>query len=105
MRPGTYQHLAEEFERRRTELQAAGEITDPRDAQIERLKAEVSELKRRVTARDEKIVDLTGFKTLAISSLAAQHDEIERLRRRLAQHGNVRALPVAGAGQQPEGHG
>ncbi|WP_371628252.1 hypothetical protein OG892_01675 [Streptomyces sp. NBC_00341] len=62
-------------------------------------------MKRRVTARDEKIVDLTGFKTLAISSLAAQHDEIERLRRRLAQHGNVRALPVAGAGQQPEGHG
>lgn len=37
-RPGPYQHLAEEFERRVRAKQEAGEITDPRDAQISRLK-------------------------------------------------------------------
>lgn len=34
-RPGTYQRLAEEFERRVKELQEAGEIVDPRAAQID----------------------------------------------------------------------
>ncbi|MFI9082282.1 hypothetical protein ACIGW8_38740 [Streptomyces sioyaensis] len=36
-RHGTYQHLAEEFERRVKELQDAGQIVNPRAAQIERL--------------------------------------------------------------------
>jgi len=92
-RPGAYQHLAEEFERRRAVLQAAGEIVDPRAAQVERLKAEVDLLKQRVAARDGQIEGLTEFKTLAISRLAAQHEEIERLRRQLSQIGGVRSLP------------
>ncbi|WP_331000704.1 hypothetical protein [Streptomyces luteolifulvus] len=40
-RPGPYQHLAEEFERRLQALQDAGQVPDLRAAQIERLKAEV----------------------------------------------------------------
>jgi hypothetical protein len=43
-RPGPYQHLAEEFERRLTAPQEAGEIVDPRAAQLERLKTQVAEL-------------------------------------------------------------
>ncbi|WP_405672923.1 hypothetical protein [Streptomyces sp. NBC_01530] len=93
VRPGAYQHLADEFERRRAELQEAGEIIDPRDAQIARLKAEVATLKKRILARDQQIEDLSEFRGLGISRLAAQHDEIERLRRQIAESGTVRKLP------------
>jgi len=91
-RPGAYQHLAEEFERRFRELRHAGEILDPRVAQIERLKKENAELRKRISARDEQLAELTEFKTLAISRLAAQHDEIERLRKQAATHHNVHPL-------------
>ncbi|MEV0302382.1 hypothetical protein [Streptomyces prasinus] len=94
-RPGAYQHLAEEFERRLTALREAGEIIDSRAAQIERLKNQVAELKERVTKRDEVLAELTAFKTLALSRIAAQHDEIKRLRTQAAALGNVRHLPPA----------
>lgn len=92
-RPGAYQHLAEEFERRLRALRDAGEIVDQRAAQIERLKEENDKLKKRIADRDEQLTELTEFKTLAISRLAAQHDEIERLREQAASVGNVRPLP------------
>ncbi|MER6029809.1 hypothetical protein [Streptomyces sp. NPDC001851] len=94
-RPGAYQHLAEAFERRVHELQQAGKVVDPREARIERLKAEREELKRRVADRDQLVEQLTGFKQLAISRPAAQHEEIERLRRQITGGANVRALPAA----------
>ncbi|MGW5123997.1 hypothetical protein ACWEQ7_08025 [Streptomyces sp. NPDC004069] len=94
-RPGAYQHLAEEFERRFNELRDAGEIADPRIAQVERLKAHNAELKARIVTRAEQTAQLTEFRTLAISRLAAQHDEIERLRRQVTDNGVVRRLPEA----------
>lgn len=97
-RPGPYQHLGEEFERRLRTLQEAGQITDPRAAQIERLKAQVAELKERVARRDEALSELTGFKTLAISRIAAQQGEIERLRLQIAGAAGVRRLPVPRGG-------
>ncbi|MFE5097866.1 hypothetical protein ACFRCI_48455 [Streptomyces sp. NPDC056638] len=102
-RPGTYQHLAEEFERQVKELQNAGVIVDPRAAQIERLKAEKAELKKRIADRDEELAKLIAFKTLVISQLAAQHEEIERLRKQAAQGANVRQLPAARGGTAPYG--
>lgn len=102
-RPGPYQHLAEEFERRLVALQEAGEIVDPRAAQIERLKAQVAELKDRVAKRDEVTAKLTEFQTVAISQLAAQHDEITRLREQAAALGNVRRLPAVRDGTTPYG--
>nr|WTB09089.1 hypothetical protein OG546_35695 [Streptomyces antimycoticus] len=102
-RLGPYQHLAEEFERRLAALQQAGEIVDPRAAQIERLKAQVAHLKDRVAKRDEVVSELTEFKTAAISQLAAQHDEITRLREQAAALGNVRRLPAARSGSAPYG--
>jgi hypothetical protein len=89
----TYAHLKDEFETRRTQLRAAGEIIDPRDAQITRLKADVAVLKQRLADRDIELAELTQFRTRAISRLAAQHDEILRLRDQLARYGNVRILP------------
>lgn len=84
-RPGPYQRLAEEFERRLKALQDAGTVPDPRAAQIERLKASNAELKQRVKDRDAEIEKLTGVKQLALSRIAAQHLEIERLREELAR--------------------
>lgn len=84
-------------------LQQAGVIVDPRAAQIERLKAQVAELKDRVTKRDEVVAELTEFKTTAISQLAAQHDEITRLREQTAALGDIRRLPAARGGAAPYG--
>ncbi|MFC9817867.1 hypothetical protein ACFVJM_38125 [Streptomyces virginiae] len=95
-RPGPYQHLAEEFERRRQALVDAGDVIDPRDAQIERLKAENTGLRERLVARNETITELTEFRTRAVSQLAAQHAEIERLRKALEGARNVRVLPLGG---------
>ncbi|WP_121751023.1 hypothetical protein [Streptomyces sp. E2N166] len=84
-RPGPYQHLAEEFTARLQALQA-GEIVDPRAAQLERLKKENAELRDRVARRDRELAELAEFRVLAISRLAAQHDESERLRSLLTRH-------------------
>ncbi|AZM58172.1 MULTISPECIES: hypothetical protein [unclassified Streptomyces] len=102
-RPGPYQHLAEEFDRRLKALQEAGQIVDPRAAQIERLKAQVAELKERLAKRDEALAELTAFKILAVSRLTAQHEEIERLRGQAAAVGNVRRLPAARSSTSPYG--
>ena len=56
------------------------DVSDPRDAQITRLKQEIQTLKGRVGKRDQTIEELTDFKTQALARLAAQHDEITRLR-------------------------
>ncbi|MFD4609957.1 hypothetical protein ACFWOT_18025 [Streptomyces sp. NPDC058440] len=84
-------HLAEEFEKRLAALQAAGEVVDPRAAQTERLKAEVAQLKERLAARDVAVAALEAFRVQAVSRIAAQHDEIARLRKEPAAT-NVRQL-------------
>ncbi|GAA3111048.1 hypothetical protein GCM10020254_66450 [Streptomyces goshikiensis] len=42
----------------------------------------------------EEASEASEFKTLALSRLAEQHDEIQRLRAALQDSGNVRTLPV-----------
>ncbi|MFF8293565.1 hypothetical protein ACF068_30770 [Streptomyces sp. NPDC016309] len=91
-------HLGEEFEGRLKALREAGEAPDPRTAQTERLKAQVAELKERLAKRGKALAELTAFKTLAVSRLTAQHEEIERLREQAAQDANVRRLPAARSG-------
>ncbi|GAA3516164.1 DNA repair exonuclease SbcCD ATPase subunit [Streptosporangium album] len=75
-----YVHLRTEFERRLQALQDAGEIPDPREAQIARLKAENTKLKERLTQAAQEVDQLTDFRTQALARLAAQHEEIIRLR-------------------------
>ena len=89
-----YAHLREEFETRLAQATEAGEILDPRDAHISRLKHEVATLVGRLGQSDQNIAELTGFKTLALSRLAAQHDEITQLRAVLADPGNIHRLPA-----------
>lgn len=90
----TYPHLKEEFEKRLAALRVSGDVPDPRDAQIARLKAAGNDLRAKLADRDAVIRGLEQFKELALSRLAAQHDEITRLRRQAvpARAGNVRSL-------------
>lgn len=100
-RPGPYQHLAEEFQRRLAALRDAGTIPDPREHQIARLKDENATLRERVQARDELITELTEFKQRALSQLAAQHQEILRLRQTATAPDNVRNLPRTSRSTRP----
>ena len=84
-KPGPWQHLAGEFHRRLAESRDAGEIPDPRDSQIARLKADNQALRRRVTEQDAAIASHVTFRQRAISRLAAQHEELRRLRDALAR--------------------
>jgi hypothetical protein len=89
-----YAHLREAFEARLHTLQQAGTVPDPRLAQITRLKAENTALRQRLTERDETIAELAAFRTEVLSRLAAQHDEITRLRTAGPAAANVRRLPT-----------
>ena len=92
-----YAHLREEFERRLHALGQAGEQPDPRDAQISRLKDEVARLKERLALSAVAIGELTDLRAQALARLAAQHDEITRLRSAVGARGNIRSLPMSRA--------
>ncbi|MEV5492953.1 hypothetical protein AB0L47_34120 [Streptomyces bobili] len=78
-------------------------IPDLRAAQIERLKEQVSGLTERLAVRDEQIGALTDFRERALSQIAAQRMEIERLRDAFAALSNVRALPNSSRTSAPYG--
>ncbi|MGY3064561.1 DNA repair exonuclease SbcCD ATPase subunit [Streptomyces sp. TE3672] len=90
-----YAHLRLEFERRVQALRDAGEIPDPREAQIARLKAEVAKLKERLAQSEQTIDELTDFRSQALARLTAQHEEIVHLRETAAGTGRVTRLPAA----------
>jgi hypothetical protein len=93
--PRPYAALREEFESRLAAIRQADDTPDPREAQISRLKTQITTLKERLARQDAAITELTEFKALALSRLAAQHDEITRLRREVQQAASVRRLPAA----------
>ena len=76
-----YAHLRAEFEDRLEEPSRRRRPPDPRDAQITRLKTEITALKERL-ARQTTISELDRLPHPGPARLAAQHDEITRLRRR-----------------------
>jgi len=75
-----YAHLRAEFEHRLQQLQQAGETPDPKTAQIERLKTELEKLKNNLAHANSTIQELTDCRSQALARIAAQHDEILRLR-------------------------
>ncbi|MFI1488845.1 hypothetical protein [Streptomyces sp. NPDC020747] len=89
-----YSHLRVEFERRLQALQQAEEIPDPREAQIVRLKTESIKLRERLAQSEQTIDELTDFRTQALARLAAQHEEIIRLRAAVAGASRVSRLPA-----------
>jgi hypothetical protein len=96
-----YAHLREEFERRIQALGQAGGQPDPRDAQITRLKDEAVRLKERLAQSVTAISDLNAFRTQALARLAAQHDEITRLRQQSEGIAKARRLPIRTSGTGP----
>lgn len=94
----TYPHLKAEFERQRTTERDAGRQPDPRLAQIERLQAETTTLRERLSNKDAELNALQRFRSEALSRLAAQHDEITALRREAhaTPRANIHALPTPG---------
>jgi hypothetical protein len=87
-----YAALREEFEQRLRTLQQAGDTPDPRDAQIARLKRKIATLQQRLAIADASIGELSAFRTLALARLAAQHDELTRLRGAAVAAGRVQRL-------------
>jgi transposase-like protein len=88
-----YTRLREEFDQRLRELDQAGEQPDPRDAQVTRLKDEIARLKERLAQSAATVTELTDFRGQALARLAAQHDEITRLRHDLQRAATIRRLP------------
>ena len=88
-----YAHLRAEFEQRLSALLDNGERPDPRDAQISRLKDEITALKQRLAQASSTIEEFTDFRTQALAQLAAQHDEISHLRTSHAAASQIRRLP------------
>ncbi len=58
------------FERRRDQLRDAGAIADPRDAQIDRLKQQVHQLKQRLSAKEQQYTELTAFRIQALGTVS-----------------------------------
>ncbi|MEU2006275.1 hypothetical protein ACH47B_34515 [Rhodococcus sp. NPDC019627] len=90
-----YAHLRAEFEHRLAQLQNNGETPDPKTSQIERLKTEIGKLKERLNQSYSTIEELTDFRSRALARLAAQHEEILRLRADKDPKANVTRLPTA----------
>ena len=89
-----YAHLRTEFEQRLEQFRDAGERPDPRDAQIARLKDEIARLKERLAQSAGTITGLTEFRAQALARIAAQHDEITRLRQETRLAARIRRLPA-----------
>lgn len=88
-----YTHLRIEFEQRlATRQRDTGERPDPRDSQIDRLKNEITTLKRRLEQATSQLDELTDLRARALAQLAAQHDEITRLRANAATASQVTPL-------------
>jgi hypothetical protein len=90
-----YAHLRTEFEDRLRQLQDCGQTPDPKAAQIQRLNTEVDKLRHRLAQANTTIGELTDFRTRALARLAAQHEEIQRLRTVADPNVNVTRLPRA----------
>ena len=88
-----YAHLRTEFEHRLRQLQRTGQTPDPKATQIKRLKAEIHNLRNRLAQANSTIEELTDFRTQALARLAAQHEEIHRLRTAVDPNANITHLP------------
>ena len=59
-----------------------------------RLKNAIAQLKERLAQSDATISELAGFRDQALAQIAAQHDEITRLRQETRPAAGIRRLPA-----------
>jgi len=76
----SYPDLKQQFEQQIAQAADGGQHIDPRDAQIAALKARNDRLQQRLDTAQSSTAELLEFQQLALSRLAAQHQEIMRLR-------------------------
>jgi chromosome segregation ATPase len=98
-----YAHLRTEFEDRLQRLRDAGTTPDPKIAQVDRLKADNAKLKERLVEAEQTITGLEDFRKQALARLAAQHEEIVRLRNVADATARVVRLPTTRAQAQAIG--
>ncbi|MER7146463.1 hypothetical protein [Streptomyces xanthochromogenes] len=67
---------------------------DPREAQITWLEAAITQLREQPTQSEQTVEELTDFCGQAVARLAAQHEEVVRLREATAEESKVRRLPT-----------
>jgi hypothetical protein len=89
-----YAYLRMEFEQRLQQSQRDGHTPDPKAAQIQRLRTDVDKFKTLLAQANTTIDQLTDFRIRALARLAAQHDEILRLRAAADPRTNVAQLPA-----------
>jgi len=70
------------------------EVFEGNTADPKTLTAQISKLKDRLAQADQKITDLAGFRSQALARLAAQHEEIIRLREHASRTSRVTRLPA-----------
>ncbi|MFF1347351.1 hypothetical protein ACFVZJ_15370 [Streptomyces sp. NPDC058322] len=75
-------------------MREAGNIPEPREAQLSRLKAENTKLRERLAQSEQAVDELTDFRSQALACLAAQHEENVRLREAAAAKAKVIHLPA-----------
>jgi hypothetical protein len=89
-----YAHLRTEFENRLQRLQEAGQTPHPKIGRIDKLKTENGKLRQRLALTERAVDELTGFRSQALARIAAQHEEITRLRAALNAGSSVARLPA-----------
>jgi hypothetical protein len=83
-------------------MREVGEIPDPRETRIARLKAENTKLRERLAQSEQTVEELSEFRGQAMARLAgwlagwlaAQHEEIVRLREAPAGASRISRLPA-----------
>jgi chromosome segregation ATPase len=102
----TWKHVKDEFEQRRSAARTAGQHPDPREARILRLRAHNQRLTSKLTRTHTEVTQLKERHQLALSALAAQDDELQRLRRQLSSLSHTDAegiVPLLRRGTHPHG--
>ncbi|MEU4501679.1 hypothetical protein [Streptomyces sp. NPDC024089] len=87
-----YAHPCVEVERRLNVMREVGEFPDSREAQISGLREENTKLRERLAQSEQTVDELTDFRSQALARLAAQHEEIVRLREAAAGKAKVSCL-------------
>lgn len=76
----TYPHLKAEFEEQRSRLYETASSPVHKAERHQELQSEKDRLQRKLAEMTSKVHELEDFKSTALSRLAAQHEEILRLR-------------------------
>ena len=90
----TWDHLKDEFEKRRAAAWAAGQQPDPREARIARLRDLNQRLTGKLARAHTEFNQLKERHRLLLSVLAAKDDELQRLRRELSAFSRTSPAPV-----------